>query len=91
MEGRVDRAALGTDIPMASKAFGIPELEERAKRATNRDMDDLLHCSGDVHVEDAITKSNREDIGTFSIMKISGPKAPNEYTITIPKPVRNQD
>lgn len=42
-------------------------------------------------MEDAVTKKNRENIGTFSLMKLQGPLGRGEYTITIPKPVRNQD
>jgi hypothetical protein len=42
-------------------------------------------------MEDAVTKKNRENIGNFSLMKLQGPLAKGEYTITIPKPVRNQD
>ena len=43
-----------------------------------------------VYMEDAVTK-NKEEIGTFSLMKLQGPLEKGQYTITIPKPVRNQD
>jgi hypothetical protein len=44
-----------------------------------------------VHLEDAVNKKNRETIGDFSLMKLQGPKDKNEYTITIPRPVRQID
>jgi hypothetical protein len=47
MEGVVNRMNMSTDIPMASKAFGIPHLEAMAKEA-NEGMLDLMHCGGEV-------------------------------------------
>lgn len=70
--------------------FGIPELEERAARAT-ADVEELLYCSGTVSIEDAVTGRNREDIGTFSLQKLNTPTDPSQFTITIPRNVRNQD
>lgn len=90
MEGEVNRMNVGTDIPMASKAFGVPNLEARLKNS-NEDMEDLMHCGGEVFLEDAATKTNRERIGTFSLMKLQSPKDPSEYVITTPRPIRNQD
>jgi hypothetical protein len=86
MIGRVNRIGMGsTDIPMASKAFGIPHLEAMGKKSSSED-DYFMMCGGEVYVEDAITKKNRERIGEFSLTKIQGPKARSDYTITIPKP-----
>jgi hypothetical protein len=54
-------------------------------------MEDLMHCGGPVWIEDAVTGKNREEIGTFSLMKLHSPLEPGKYSITIPRPVRNQD
>jgi hypothetical protein len=54
-------------------------------------MEDLIHCGGDVWTEDAVTGKSRDKIGTFSLMKLQSPTEPGKYTITIPRPVRNQD
>lgn len=48
MEGTVRRISMKNDIPMASRAFGVPELEERMKKASEGDMDDILQCDGEV-------------------------------------------
>lgn len=90
MIGFVDRIAVGKDIPLASKNFGVPQLEALARDQSD-DMEELLQCDGDVFIEDAITKKNRDQIGTFSLMKLQSPKERGEYTVTIPKPIRNQD
>jgi hypothetical protein len=90
MDGEVNRMNVGTDIPMASKSFGVPDLEAKLKKA-DEDMQDLMHCGGEVFLEDATTKTNREDIGTFSLMKLQSPKDPSEYSITTPRPTRIQD
>jgi hypothetical protein len=87
MEGRVNRVGGGMDIPMARRTFGIPEVEERAKKA-NEDQPILMSCSGEVHIEDAITKKNRERIGEFTLMKLRGLMDSSQYTITVPKPIR---
>jgi hypothetical protein len=86
MIGRVNRVGMSSSgIPMASKAFGIPHLEAMAKISSSDDADFIM-CSGEVYVEDAVTKKNRERIGEFSLTKIQGLKARSDYTITIPKP-----
>ena len=90
MEGEVNRMNVGTDLPMASKSFGVPELEAKLKNS-NEEMQDLMHCGGEVFLEDATTKSNRERIGTFSLMKLQSLKDPSEYVITTPRPILNQD
>lgn len=90
MEGEVNRMNVGADIPMASKAFGVPDLEAKYTNS-GEDMQDLMHCGGEVFLEDATTKSNRERIGTFSLMKLQSLKDPSEYVITTPRPIRNQD
>jgi hypothetical protein len=60
--------------------------------ATENDMEDTsLKCRGDVWLEDAVTKKNRKDIGTFFIKKLETSRDPRDYTITIPNPVRSQD
>jgi len=70
-------------------------LEQRAANsaaaAHNDELEDMLYCSGSVWIEDAGTKANRDDIGSFSIMKLKTPTDPSQFTITIPKNVRNQD
>jgi hypothetical protein len=81
---------MSSDLPLAPSTFGIPELEARKARST-ADIEDLLYCSGNVYIEDAITGQNRDEIGSFSLMKLQTPTDPSKYTITIPKPVRNQD
>ena len=52
MEGEVTRMDMTSDgAPMTtSKAFGIPELEEKAKQVY-KDMDDLMYCGGEVRVQ----------------------------------------
>jgi len=90
MEGRLEKASLSSGITMPNSAFGIPELEERKSRKSS-ELDNLLYCNGNVWIEDAVTKANREDIGSFSLMKIDVSNNPESYTITVPKPVRNQD
>jgi hypothetical protein len=95
MQGKLERVSMsGTDLPMAPRGtFGIPALEERASRgnAAEQDMEDLVYCSGSVFMEDAVTGLNRDEIGTFTLQKLFTPTDPAQYTITIPKPVRNQD
>eukprot|EP00980_Cylindrotheca_fusiformis_P030418 scaffold24796_cov211-Cylindrotheca_fusiformis.AAC.1 len=91
MEGIVNRMTFNSEVPMTSKAFGIPHLEEKLKSASKNPEGDILQCGGEVFVEDAVTKKNRENIGSFSLMKLKGPLAKGDYTITIPKPTRNQD
>jgi hypothetical protein len=86
MIGSVNRISLSNQLPMASKAFGIPHLEALAKMPSS-DLEDFMICGGDVYVEDCVTKKNRERIGEFSLTKIQGPKSRGEYTITIPKPI----
>lgn len=90
MQGKLQRASMSSDFPMAKGTFGIPSLEERAKQSSSG-IQDLIYCSGTVRLEDDITGLNSEDIGTFSIMKLDTPADPSQFTITIPKPVRNQD
>jgi hypothetical protein len=90
MEGEVTRFLSGTEIPLSKSTFGIPELEAAAQNK-DADMEDLMHCGGPVWIEDAVTGKNREEIGTFSLMKLHSPLEPGKYSITIPRPVRNQD
>ncbi len=86
MIGQVNRISLGSQVAMASKAFGIPHLEALAKMPTS-DTEEFMVCGGDVFVEDSITRKNRERVGEFSLTKIQGPKSSGDYTITIPKPI----
>lgn len=90
MEGEVTRFMSATDMPLSKSTFGIPELEAAAQKMEDS-MEDLMHCGGQVWIQDAVTGKNREEIGTFSLMKIQSPLEPGKYTITIPRPVRNQD
>ncbi|CAB9500657.1 expressed unknown protein [Seminavis robusta] len=102
MEGTAQKRALVSPRnnlpPMASGAFGIPALEEKQKRANDEADEELqeltrekISCSGKVWVEDAITRKNKIDIGDFSLVKLDTPRDPSQYTITIPRPIRNQD
>lgn len=90
MEGSLEKASMSGNFELASSTFGIPALEERAARA-NDEIEDLLFCSGNVWIEDARTGSNRVEIGKFSLSKLNVPTDPSQFTITIPRPVRNQD
>jgi hypothetical protein len=90
MEGEVTRFMSATDMPLSKSTFGIPELESAAQKMEDN-MEDLMHCGGQVWIQDAVTGKNSEEIGTFSLMKIQSPLEPGKYTITIPRPVRNQD
>jgi hypothetical protein len=90
MEGKLKKVSLLSDLPMASSTFGIPQLEEKAAQAAE-EVEDLLFCGGSVWIEDAVTGNNREEIGKFSLQKLHTPTDPTQYTITVPKPVRNQD
>jgi hypothetical protein len=90
MEGKLKKVSLTSDLPMASSTFGIPELEEKKAQAAE-EVEDLLFCGGSVWIEDAVTGNNREEIGKFSLQKLHTPTDPTQYTITVPKPVRNQD
>jgi hypothetical protein len=52
MEGLVERLGPQAGIPMASRTFGIPQVEDRAKKYYSKDL--LLHlmtCSGKVRQE----------------------------------------
>eukprot|EP00529_Nitzschia_sp_RCC80_P000446 CAMPEP_0113466778 /NCGR_PEP_ID=MMETSP0014_2-20120614/14456_1 /TAXON_ID=2857 /ORGANISM="Nitzschia sp." /LENGTH=870 /DNA_ID=CAMNT_0000359029 /DNA_START=1 /DNA_END=2614 /DNA_ORIENTATION=- /assembly_acc=CAM_ASM_000159 len=89
MEGIVDRAGSQSNIPMASNTFGIPQLEELAKGNEDDESLQLMLCSGEVSIEDAVTKKNRVEIGDFSLMKLKGPSKDRQYTVTVPKPTRN--
>jgi hypothetical protein len=42
-------------------------------------------------MEDAATKGNREDLGHFLIEKVNASSDPRDFTIILPKSVRNQD
>lgn len=86
MEGLVVRTGSRIDGPMPSTAFGIPHLKTQVHE-TSKATACPLTCSGDVYVEDAITKKNRKSVGEFSLMKLRGPMKNDQYTITIPKPV----
>jgi hypothetical protein len=90
MEGKLKKVSLLSDLPMASSTFGIPQVEEKAAKAAE-EVEDLLFCGGSVWIEDAVTGNNREEIGKFSLQKLHTPTDPTQYTITVPKPVRNQD
>lgn len=92
MKGRLEQISSQSSYTLAGSSFGIPGIEKRkAKAVLNGESDNLLYCIGNVWIEDAGTKSNREEIGTFSLMKLDVSTQPNSYTITIPRPVRNQD
>jgi hypothetical protein len=90
MQGKLQKVSMESEIQLAPSTFGIPALEERQARSS-AELEDVFYCNGDVWVEDAITKKNRSDVGTFSLTKLNTPTDPKEFTITIPQPVRNQD
>eukprot|EP00525_Craspedostauros_australis_P014168 CAMPEP_0198121640 /NCGR_PEP_ID=MMETSP1442-20131203/32640_1 /TAXON_ID= /ORGANISM="Craspedostauros australis, Strain CCMP3328" /LENGTH=73 /DNA_ID=CAMNT_0043780483 /DNA_START=16 /DNA_END=237 /DNA_ORIENTATION=+ len=73
---------------MTMNAFGIPIVEERAKSA--KSGEDVIYCHGKVHMEDAVTGKNKEEIGEFSMSKLATPNE-GDYVVTVPQPVRNQD
>ena len=93
MEGGLQRTSLSSqDFSFAGSSFRIPQVEKRKELASSSALlEDLVHCTGNVWIEDAITKANKQDIGTFSLVKINTPRNPDSYTITVPRPVRNQD
>jgi len=90
MEGLVERGSpLG--IKTASRNFGIAQLEEKEKEA-NKMKEDILTCSGEAYIEDAITKKNKVGANFFSLTKVlASARDPSEYTITIPKTIRRLD
>lgn len=90
LNGKLELVSMSANLPLAKSTFGIPALEEKAARAES-EIEDLLYCSGSVAIEDAITGLNRQEIGDFSLLKLHTPSDPSQYTITIPRPVRNQD
>ncbi|GAX12563.1 hypothetical protein FisN_13Lh012 [Fistulifera solaris] len=91
MEGALERLSTkGQAMPLPSNTFSIPALEDLKSRNKN-DAEDFIFCRGNVWIEDASSGRNRDDIGTFSIMKLNLSKDPSQYTITVPRPVRNQD
>lgn len=90
MQGKVELVSAKSNFQLASNTFGIPELEARQARSAT-ELDDVIYCKGEVWVEDAVTKLNRWDVGSFSLMKLDTPSDQKEFTITIPQPIRNQD
>lgn len=92
MEGKLEKASFSSEeFSLAGSSFRIPQIEERKAKAAKTDREDLVYCHGNVWIEDAVTKANRQEIGTFSLAKINVPRNPDSYTITVPRPVRNQD
>jgi hypothetical protein len=99
MEGMVEKIAMSSSLPMARSTFGIPLLEEKAKRASNdiSELEDIIYCGGTVWIEDATVSRQlpsirqQDEIGQFSLVKILTPGDTSQFTITIPKSVRNQD
>lgn len=89
MEGLVERGS-ELAINMPSRNFGIPQLEEMEKEAS-KNKKDILTCSGEAHIEDAVTKKNIVRAEHFSLMKVQGVLDPSEYTITVPKTIRRLD
>lgn len=87
MQGAIQRPS---ELPLSGKTFGIPIVEMRAKAANAKDKD-IIDYYGKVWIEDAITKKNRDDVGEFSMTKISDLLDPKDFTITIPKNVRSLD
>jgi aryl-alcohol dehydrogenase-like predicted oxidoreductase len=84
MYGQIQLVSGKLDIPLASSTFGIPQLESRKARGEYQ-MEDMIYCKGDVWVEDAITKKNRCDVGTFSFTKLNTSTDSRDFTITVPQ------
>jgi hypothetical protein len=85
MEGLVLQGCTSIDLSaslLSSTAFG--KKQDDNKEGT-------LQCRGSVWLEDAVTKKNRKEIGTFFLTKLETSIDPRDYTITIPNPVRSQD
>jgi hypothetical protein len=76
-----------SEVPLAGKTFGIPAVDNKAK-AANANDNELIDCYGSVWIEDAITRKNKNEIGEFSMTKVSDLLNPSQYSITIPKNVR---
>ena len=88
----MDYLSMKLDLPLASSTFGIPALEAKQQEAIAKsedDLEDVLQCSGNVWLEDAVTGANKADVGEFCISKLNSD--PSQYSITIPKNTRNQD
>lgn len=56
MEGVVDRMNVDSEVPMTSRAFGIPHLEEKLKQAAKATEGDMLHCGGEVRISQSSSK-----------------------------------
>jgi hypothetical protein len=79
-----------SEIPLAGKTFGIPAVDNKAK-AAKANENEFIDCYGSVWIEDAVTRVNKNEIGEFSMTKVSDLLLPNQFSITIPKNVRILD
>uniref|UniRef100_A0A6V2EWG9 Uncharacterized protein n=2 Tax=Ditylum brightwellii TaxID=49249 RepID=A0A6V2EWG9_9STRA len=112
MEGEVTRGMMmmmggsseddenDTSSLFASSTFGIPEVENVRKASLQKNKDeDLLHCGGEVWVEDYFESETqqmvasggggvkrRKKLGMFSLMKLKMPNRDTlKYTVPIPR------
>jgi len=112
MEGEVTRGMMmmmggsseddenDTSSLFASSTFGIPEVENVRKASLQKNKDeDLLHCGGEVWVEDYFESEKqqmeasggggvkrRKKLGMFSLMKLKMPNRDTlKYTVPIPR------
>ena len=85
MEGQLEQV-----MPSAQKpgTFGIPQLEKLQERADRKASS--LYCKGEMWMEDAASGRDRSEVlGPFALQKLATPQ--DNYVITIPQSVRNQD
>jgi len=105
MEGEVKRGPRST--PTGTSEANIRDMRSRTSTfstiagnnggggTAGRDGEEeetVLHCSGEVWVEDATGRGNknRSFLGKFSLLKLKE-RDPNEYVYTIPAPKKIQD
>lgn len=78
----LDATSIGKIVAVDSSESADDAVESR---------EEIIKCGGKVWTEDAVTKKNRKDLGSFVLTKINTSSDPRDFTITIPKSVRNQD
>jgi hypothetical protein len=89
MQGPVERISPSAGLSLASSTFQIPEIQRKSD--SSKQKDEFISCNGRVWIEDAVTGLNKEEIGSFSLKQLLNAVKPTDYTITIPRSVRNQD
>jgi hypothetical protein len=89
MQGPVERISPSAGLSLASSTFQIPEIQRKSD--SSKQKDEFISCNGRVWIEDAVTRLNKEEIGSFSLKQLLNAVKPTDYTITIPRSIRNQD